>query len=69
MQPYQERVVEEKRQLDEKTKRLEAFMGGDIFPTLPKDEQERMKEQRAAMTRYSDILGRRIAAFKPDRAP
>ena len=34
------------------------------FPELDPEEQERMKEQCEIMRQYSEILGKRIAAFK-----
>lgn len=65
---YQERVREEKRELDEKISKLETFIGeghGPIFRTLEVDERSRLIAQRNAMREYSRILGQRIQAFKP----
>lgn len=65
MAPHQQRVVDEKSDLDEKIAKLHAFIeGNDFFRTLPSDEQERLRQQRLAMTVYSDILGERIQHFK-----
>lgn len=63
LQPHQQRVVDEKRELDEKREKLDAFKSGPIFQTLPWDEQERLNTQAHIMTLYSAVLGRRIAAF------
>lgn len=63
MQAHQERVVTEKKELDEKLERLTAFISGEIFPTLPEDEQDRMKLQADLMGQLSAVLGKRIAAF------
>ena len=64
MKPHQQRVVDEKSELDTKAKALSDFIGNsDIFPTLDAAEQERMKEQCDVMWQYSEILGQRIAAF------
>lgn len=64
MQPHQQRVVDEKAELDAKAKALSDFIGNsDIFPTLDPSEQERLKEQNDIMWQYSEILGARIAAF------
>ena len=64
MQPHQQRVVDEKAELDDKTKKLSDFIGSnDIFLTLDTAEQERLKEQNDIMWKYSEILGARIAAF------
>lgn len=63
MQPYQQRVVDEKRELDERREKLGAFKNSAIFPTLPWQEQERLNTQAHIMTMYSAVLGERIAAF------
>lgn len=65
MQPHQQRVVDEKRELDEKLERLRAFCSevGGIFDSLPTEEKQRLTEQEIHMAAYSDVLGRRIAAF------
>ncbi len=65
MQPYQQRVIEEKRELDDKKQRLKQFLKGPTFATLGEEEQVRMNQQLCAMDSYSAILGERIAAFKP----
>ena len=64
MKPHQERVVQERKDLDEKITKLDEFIDGEIFKTLPKDEQDRLVAQSAAMTNYSDILHARISAFE-----
>lgn len=64
LQPHQQRVVEEKAELDKKAKALSQFIGhSPIFDTLDAAEQERLKEQNDVMWQYSEILGARIAAF------
>lgn len=63
MQPYQVRVIIEKRQLDTKREALGAFIEGDFYQTLPEEERDRLSQQAIVMTQYSDILGARIAAF------
>ena len=64
MQPYQERVVEEKRELDEKAHKLSDFIGNNpLFDNIAPDEQELMKEQCETMWEYSEILGKRIDGF------
>lgn len=65
MQTYQERVVAEKRELDERGDKLDQFILSDRFGTLPAAEQERMKRQLEIMGKYSEVLGERIAAFAP----
>jgi len=64
MQPHQQRVVDEKIELDKKATALSDFIGNSpIFETLDPAEQERLKEQNDVMWQYSEILGKRIAAF------
>ena len=65
MQPYQERIVKEKRDLDEKIVLLSQFIRDDKskYVDLPSDEKLRLLNQQSAMTVYSNILGERIAAF------
>lgn len=64
MLAYQERVVDEKRELDKKIEALSAFMNGAIFDTVPREEQARLHWQIVAMKSYSAALGERIAAFQ-----
>lgn len=63
MQPHQQRVVDEKHDLDEKLSKLRPFLGTEIFAGLPGDEQARMQRQVEHMAAYSDVLGERIEAF------
>ena len=66
MQPYQQRVVDEKSELDEKSTKLGEFIeSSPIFSGLPDDEKERLVRQKSCMSEYSEILGERIAAFVP----
>ena len=64
MLPHQQRVVDEKNELDTKAKALSNFIGLDpVFADIDAEEQERLKEQCEIMWEYSEILGKRIAAF------
>ena len=64
MQPHQERVVNEKKELDEKLDKLKAFIEtSSVFKSLPDDERRRLELQFDVMTEYSSILSQRIAAF------
>jgi hypothetical protein len=64
MQPHQQRVVDEKKELDEKLTKLNLFIAeSPTFTGLPDDEKSRLIAQKAHMEGYSDILGERIAAF------
>ena len=64
--PHQQRVVDEKAELDQKLDALHAFQDGPLFPRLTSAEQARMNLQAHYMARYSEILGERIAAFQRD---
>ena len=63
MKPHQDRVVSEKVELNDRIRKLEAFMGDKIYPTLSEAEQKRMSRQLAHMKDYSNVLTERIAAF------
>lgn len=68
MQPHEERVVTEKRELDEKLAKLKAFCFGDnttIFRGLDPKDRDLLENQYDAMLKYSEVLGDRIARFKP----
>lgn len=65
MRPHQQRVVDEKTELDTKANALSQFIGhSPIFETLDAAEQERLKVQNDLMWQYSEVLGARIAAFE-----
>jgi len=62
--PHQQRVLDEKKALDEKVKALIAFIDtSPVFETLDIAEQMRLREQSEIMWEYSEVLGQRIAAF------
>jgi len=64
MQPYQERVVQEKQELEEKITNLEAFIGTDTFDGLPAQDQILLSLQYHIMVEYAKVLRRRIALFE-----
>lgn len=63
MQPYQQRVVEEKADLDEKLEKLGDFCNTPVFASLDPAEQNRLDRQFLIMNLYAQVLGERIAAF------
>lgn len=63
MLPYQERVVAERRQLNEKIARLEAFIDGTVYPKLSETEQDLLKQQLAVMRQYRYVLALRMALW------
>lgn len=67
MLPHQERVVQEKQELDDKIVKLDSFMLTDTFHDLTDSEQDRLSRQFDVMKEYSSILGERISAFTPSK--
>lgn len=66
MQPHQERLLKEQKQLAEKLSALETFIEGNpVFHTLHPDECADMKRQYEAMTKYNDVLCNRIKRIPP----
>ena len=63
MQAFQERVVVEKNELDEKINKLSSFIESDRWSSVAEDEKERMRKQLVAMGEYSNVLSQRIANF------
>jgi hypothetical protein len=66
LQPHQQRVVDEKSELDSKLEKLLAFIdggSGKIYNGLNTEERERLTTQARIMREYSDILTDRINAF------
>jgi hypothetical protein len=66
MEAYQQRVWEQKADLDVKLDKLLAFIDGGqgaVFSTLNTEERQRLTTQGRIMKEYSDILADRIAAF------
>ena len=61
--PHQERVVTEKKELDEKLSKLNSFFESKTFATLDPAECDRLRSQASVMQEYSDILGARIESF------
>jgi len=64
MKDWQERVVEEKAELDKKIEKLSKFIQGGEFWGLAMEEQRRLLTQITLMQQYSEVLGERIDAFE-----
>ena len=62
-QPYQQRVIEEHRELTERINRLSEFFQTKTFHDLDEAERVRMKAQREFMDGYAFMLQLRISAF------
>jgi hypothetical protein len=65
MTEFQERVVEEYRELRLKCEKLNSFIShSQIYPTLSVDEQVLLRMQLMVMKQYASILTDRIIAFQ-----
>ncbi len=60
---WQQRVVNEKRELDEKKAALLAFFDKPAYAALPTEDRILLIAQHTHMKAYSDVLGTRIARF------
>lgn len=64
MEAWQERVIAEKRELDEKIARLSEFIASNpTFDALPMQDKGLMNSQLLAMRSYSVALDFRIKRF------
>jgi len=63
MNGWQQRVIDEKRELDEKRSRLDDFQAGDTFAGLEPMDRALLNKQMDAMGIYSRILEMRIERF------
>jgi hypothetical protein len=61
--PHQQRVLDEKAELDTKVAALDAFIASDRFVLVEREERLIMRGQLAAMQVYSGFLCDRIAVF------
>jgi hypothetical protein len=61
---YQQRVVDEKNQLQEKMSKLDNFFSTNTFVQLDPGEQSRLQRQWLIMQLYEQVLSERISNFK-----
>ena len=64
MEPYMERVINEKQDLDAKIHKLSLFIQGRVYVTLGDDECGDLLSQILHMRAYSSDLGKRISRWK-----
>ena len=64
LQPHQQRVINEKREIDERIEKLNVFFNTETFRNLSRQEVFLLIEQEDSMSQYSGILTRRIELFK-----
>ena len=61
MSPEQkDRLLTETRNTAGRLNKLNAFMAGDDFPQLPREDKDLLYEQQRTMSRYVQILGIRL---------
>jgi len=64
LQPHEQRVIDEKDDLESKIKKLGPFiLDNPIFKTLPEEEQKDLNNQYDIMNQYLYILQKRINQF------
>lgn len=63
MQDFQQRVVDEREDLDLKLSKLVSFIPSAAFRSLHHSDQELLRAQASIMLEYSGILTHRIARF------
>jgi hypothetical protein len=66
MTDREQRLTDEKNELDYKVKKLVEFCSGPVFEQLDDKNRELLKDQLAAMRVYSFILGERLDLFRKD---
>lgn len=62
-EPWQERIINERNDLEFKLHRLTNFIDSTLFDTLPKAEQGRLQRQKLIMIDYVAVLNERVAAW------
>ena len=63
MRDFEERIVSELDDLEQKRSALSAFMYGDVYSTLPDLDQYMLTVQFQAMSVYAALLSDRIERF------
>ena len=64
MQPWQDRLIQERNDLYEKLTKLVLFKETPIFKNLPDDDKLLLARQQAAMNKYLEALDDRINRLK-----
>ena len=68
MEDWQQRVLDERRELDERLVKLLSFLVNKSFG-VSKADVDLLCDQRDIMIEYRDVLDARIARFLPPVAP
>lgn len=64
--PYQQRVLDERKELGVKTQALSKFLDTAVFEKLPLYEQKLLALQFSAMSSYELLLDMRIENFNKE---
>ena len=68
MEQWQERVIQEKKELDEKIDKLKKFLDEESIDALDQTERLRLEVQLTIMESYSNILKARITSWSQTSA-
>ena len=68
MEQWQERVIQEKKELDEKIDKLKKFLDEESIDALDQTERLRLEVQLTIMESYSNILHARILSWSQTSA-
>lgn len=68
LQPWQQRVIDEKNELDERVTKLSIFIESPAFNEVDVMEQNRLRIQLELMLELQDVLLARIRVFQPLRS-
>ena len=63
-QPWQERLIAESMQVDERLKALDSFINGEGFDALTERDKSLLRSQRYYMRGYSETLRERLGTFE-----
>ncbi len=61
--PHQQRVIGEHAEVNDRAKKLAAFLATDTYAGLPYAERMLLQEQLFYMEKYEDVLFRRVSHF------
>ena len=54
------RLLAETRETADRLNRLNVFMASDAFPKLPREDKDLLYSQQRVMSKYVQILGKRL---------
>lgn len=63
LQPFQQPVVDEKKDLDDKIQKLRSFLDTEAFKKLHSIDQDLLFKQLSIMAIYSETLQQRLVRF------